>query len=57
MTILAPDSVRGFNMEKFLEHETQLPLVLYNSAFVVVVKAEALHGQRQAPRGANKVNT
>ncbi len=34
---LAPDSVRSFNMEKFLDHQTQVPLGLYNSAFFVVM--------------------
>jgi TRAP-type transport system periplasmic protein len=49
---LAPDSVRSFNMDKFLEFETQVPLGLYNSAFFVVMNQAKWDGLSPANQQA-----
>lgn len=50
-TFLPPDSVRSFQLDKFLEHQIRIPRGLFNAAFFVVInekKFAALSSANQA---------
>jgi TRAP-type C4-dicarboxylate transport system substrate-binding protein len=50
-TFLPPDSVRSFQLDKFLEHQIKVPRGLFNAAFFVVIsekKFAALSSANQA---------
>jgi TRAP-type transport system periplasmic protein len=50
-TFLPPDSVRSFQLDKFLEHQIKIPRGLFNAAFFVVInekKFDSLSSANQA---------
>ena len=51
-TFLPPDSVRSFQLDKFLEHQVRIPRGLFNAAFFVVINERKFASLSQANQAA-----
>ena len=51
-TFLPPDSIRSFNMNKFLNYQTKVPLGLNNAAFFVVMNEAKWNSLSKADQDA-----